>query len=193
MTRRYLIWVALVSAVLIGLLWQWLPLPDASRRLADLPANGPGFTGRDLPLSGAESSVFEGATVLKRLYQVGDRRFLLTVIDGTRRRQAIHDPLYCLRGAGWQVVLDQPTVLPGGSARWIQASRDGVHAEALTWFTDGRLRHGSISRYWWQTTLRRLSLGRSGPEPLLVQLQPVGAGTADWGRLLKEMPDLVRL
>ena len=70
----------------------------------------------------------------------------------------------------------------------VQLKKNDRTAEAMFWFSDGTERHSSALRYWLQTTLRRLSLGRSGEEPLLVILQPLTGTALQWDRLLVRFP-----
>ncbi|MEN9676026.1 MAG: hypothetical protein RIS76_1922 [Verrucomicrobiota bacterium] len=190
---RLLLWVCLGIAVVLAMLWQWLPLPDARGRLSALPASGWRISSRDLPLTDTERSVFGRARVLKRLYQVSGQRVVLIAMDGSQERHAIHDPLYCFRGAGWKVRQSHLLPVPSGNARHLALSKRTVSAEALSWISNGTARHPSPFRYWMQATARRLSLGKSGEEPVLILLQPATGEAVDWTRLLSEFPDLFRL
>ena len=190
---KQILWAALGVAVLLSLLWELAPLPDAGARLDALPMQGLNFAGREVPLSPIEELTYHPARVLKRIYRVGRQHVEVLVLDGSRNRHAVHDPLYCFRGAGWRVSGTREIELPGGHARWVQLTKGGNTAEALCWISDGVLRHLSAPRYWLQTTLRRLTFGRSGPEPVLVVMQPLGGGTVVWERLLQEFPALLEL
>ena len=100
--RRWL-WVGLGVSVLLTLLWNWVPRGEPSQRLRVLPKAGLGFASRDLPLNETEVQVYRQAEAVKRFYQARGQRFILTVVDGSRNRHAVHDPLYRFRGDGWQV------------------------------------------------------------------------------------------
>src|SRR5205823_6175223 len=110
---------------------------------------------RELQLEPAESAIYGKARATKRLYQVGAQRFVIIVIDGTNNRHAVHDPLYCFRGAGWSMKDEEPFPIPGGSAKLLRLTNGRDMREALHWFSDGAQRYSSSMRYWWQTTLRR--------------------------------------
>jgi hypothetical protein len=185
-----LLWTAMVVAVLLGLLWQLFPLPDAGDRLAALPENGLMMASEDLPLTEAEERIYAEAQVLKRLVQVRGQRVILTIIDGTRNRHAVHDPLFCFRGAGWDVVDSAPFPLEWGQAQQVDLRKRGETAEALYWFTDGQRAFDRSLTYWWRTTLRRVTLGASGDEPVLVVLSPAGDRPIRWDRLLAEWPEI---
>ena len=165
------------------------PLPDAQDRLHALPRSGLDFTSRELPLSPAEATVLGKAKVIKRLYQVRDQNVVMIVIDGGTNRHAVHDPVYCFRGAGWTVRARRPFPLEGGSAALLTLARGaGEEQEAMYWISDDQNRYTQPWRYWWETTLRRLTFGHSGPEPVMVLLQPASAGPFDWQRFADDFP-----
>ena len=188
--KARLIWVAIGLAVVAGGLWQMYPLPDAARRLEDLPRRGVLFASEDLPVSETEAKIYAGATVLKRLAQVRGQRVVLTIIDGTGNRHAVHDPLFCFRGAGWDVEGESAMAVEWGEARRVQLARRGERADAVYWFTDGDRAFGSPMEYWGRTTLRRITLGASGDEPVLVVITPATDAGVDWAALLAAWPEL---
>lgn len=190
--RRWLS-VLLGLAIVMALAWDRIPLADASDRIARLPMEGLGFAARDLPLSETERSVFGAAKVTKRLYQVGREQWVVVLIDGTANRHAIHDPTYCFRGAGWKIAAQQALTVPGGEAARLTLTNDREQREALYWISDGRARHTQPPRYWGQTALRRLTLGRSGPEPVLVLVQANRSGSVNWEELPNRLPALFDL
>ncbi len=185
-----LLWGSIVVAVAAGAAWQFYPLADASDRLEALPLRGLMFASENVAVSQVEQNIFTGATVLKRYAQVRGQKVVLTIIDGTGNRHAVHDPLFCFRGAGWEVLDDTQFPIERGEARRVTLAKQGEPAEALYWFTDGRHAFGSAMEYWGRTTWRRLSLGASGNEPVLVMLTPVDAQPIDWQALLAAWPEL---
>ena len=80
--------------------------------------------------------------------------------------------------------------MPHGSAELLRLTNGDDTREALHWFSDGEQRHALPMRFWWQTTLRRLTLGASGEEPVLVILQPFDKRSLDWRAILEAMPAL---
>jgi len=187
------IWIALLPTVALGLLWQYYPLTDASPRLARLTPRGLMVESRDMALTPTEEANFSGTHVIKRLAAFGRDRVILIVVDGTRNRHAIHDPLFCFRGAGWEVTAQEPVPLEAGVGRLLKLRQKQNEAEALYWFSDGQHQFAGPLEYWWKTALRRLSLGRSGPEPVLVILSSTGDNPPNWPQLLKAWPDLQEL
>jgi hypothetical protein len=190
-SAKKILWIALGIALVLSLVWQFVPLRDASDRLDAIPMSGLGVHGKDLPLAEVETSIYSPARVLKRLYQVGRQQVIVVAIDGSRNRHAIHDPTFCFRGAGWTIGAAREVPVPGGYARVLSLTKDGKHIEAMYWLSDGRTRHASALEYWWQTTWRRLTLGQSGAEPILFVLQPVNRDSLDWELLLQQFPGLL--
>lgn len=180
---RIALWVAMGAAVLSGMLWALFPLPDAAARLNAMPRTGPTFASEDIALTPTERQVLGRVNLVHRRYQHGNAQFYATVIDGTKDRHAVHDPRYCFQGAGWKVLSERKLPLKGGDGHLVHAVNGQYEVQALFWFSDGAGRYTSLLRYWWQTTLRRMTLGRSGAEPVLVVLQSFGPQQPDWGAL----------
>lgn len=188
-----LLWLAIGVALVLAGLWQYFPLIDAGARLDGLPVKGLFFDSRPMPLNPAEREIYGSARVLKRLVRMRGQAFTLTVIDGTRNRHAIHDPLYCFRGAGWEIRAAAEVHLPHGTARAVSLGQADRQGEAVYWFSNGRQAFTTATRYWAETTLRRLTLGRSGEEPVLVILTSVDRRTPDWAGILAIWPELMQL
>jgi hypothetical protein len=183
--RRFL-WLGITLAVLLGIAWDHYPLPDARERLDRLPMRGPNFAGEDVPLTPSEAAVFGDARVVHRRYEFDGDEVFLTLVDGTGNRHAVHDPRYCFIGAGWEIVSETALPTSIGQIRCFKAKQSSENLEAVFWFSNGRRCHSSFPRYWWQTTTRRLTLGRSGPEPLMVVLQCFER-PPDWPKLIGQI------
>lgn len=190
---RVWLWLALAVACACSYLWTRPASGDAGLRLAGIPLAGAGFEGADLKLDPAAQRILGRAAFLHRRYVFGGREVYVTVIDGSRDRHVVHDPRYCFEGAGWHARAAPPVPVAGGSAQPLGLSRDGQNLQALFWFTDGVSRHASVVRYWWQTVLRRLTLGRSGPEPIIVVVQSVGAEPPDWNTTATQLIQSLQL
>ena len=188
-----LLWLAFAILVPLGMIWEIYPLSDASSRLAEFSRNSTGVEFLDMPLSAGEQAIFSGATVVKRLAVVGNNRAVVTVIDGTHDRHAVHDPVFCFRGAGWEVTGQETVPLGKGFARLVHLRQDKDIAESLYWFSDGNEQFDRPLLYWWKTALRRLTFGGSGMEPVLVVLTSTGGTLPNWPELLKAWPGLQKL
>lgn len=178
------------ALVVASQLW---PLPDASARVARLSPAGVWHRTAPVDLAPWEREFFGRANVVKRVAVVRGERVALTIIDGSRNRQAVHDPEFCFRGAGWSVERGSDVVVEHGHARLLRLRRGTATAEALFWFTDGATAYAAPWRYWVMATGRRLTFGRSGAEPVLVLLTSLGDAAPDWPALLAHWPELSRL
>lgn len=173
---RRLLWIGAALAIGCGMLWECYPLGSLARaRLAEIPLSGPGFRGWNVALTPAEQTVLGRVDLINRGYWMGRRRLFISVVDGTKDRHAVHDPRYCFQGAGWTLTSENRVALPGGDGMRLTLRRADDRFDVLYWFADGAERYAAFPRYWWQTTLRRLSLGRLGSEPLLVVVQDLDA------------------
>jgi hypothetical protein len=188
-----MLWSALFLAVIFGAVWEMQKLPDASSRIALLPMRGLMVDSRDMPLTPSEEIAFNGSAWLKRLAMAGREQVILTVLDGTRNRHAVHDPVFCFRGAGWEVERQEPFLLRHGEGCLVKLRRGETRAEALYWFSDGDIQFASPMLYWGKTSLRRLSFGSSGGEPILVILTSTLQGSTDWKSFLLAWPELEQL
>lgn len=193
--RSIILWVFLALAVCLGLLWQYAPLKDAKERLKAFPLSGPSFAGQDLPLGGWEVDFFKNVNVMKRVYRVGDQTLFITALDGTRNRHVVHDPLYCFRGSGYEVISQTSMPLPSGkgSVGVVRLAKDGKEQDAMYWFSNGRDTYDKPLRYWWQATIRRLTLGLSGEEPILIVVQPLDNSPLDPKEVVHFFPQLLTL
>lgn len=193
-SRQVLLWIGLSLAIILGALWQFAPLDDARDRFDKLPIYGPGFVGQDIALSPWEQDFFKQVNVLKRVYEVAGQRVFISALDGTKNRHAVHDPLYCFRGSGWAVVKQETVPTPdGGTIGLVTLSKDGKQQDAMFWFSDGNKHYDRPLRYWWDATIRRLTLGKSGEEPVLVMVQPIEQSQLNWKEILRTFPQLLAL
>jgi hypothetical protein len=179
---RKLLWIGAALAIGLGLVWQYYPLTSPGLdRMAQIPLSGATFQGKDVPLTETEKLVFGQVDMVNRRYLFGGRDLFVSVVDGTKDRHAVHDPRYCFQGAGWRLLSETPFAVPGGMGRRLKLARGQDRFETYFWFADGSGRYASFPRYWWQTTLRRFTLGKWGAEPVLVVVQdlyPARNGTA---------------
>jgi hypothetical protein len=172
----------------------FIPLTDASARLNAFPLKGARYASREVPLDAAEIPVIGAARCIKRLCQTPTQRVLISIIDGTRNRHAMHDPEYCLRGSGWLTSARHTFAIPGGTACRLELKKDSLASEAVFWFSNGKDRHDSPAKVWLQSAARRLSFGKGGPAPVLILISPAIPGTpVNWQALIEEMPELANL
>jgi len=171
-------------AAIIALVWPALPMSEGTNRLANIPLDGPDFHSVSMELSPADTKFLAGASAVQRIVRPRQGPpFMLTVIDGSGNRHAVHDPTYCLAGGGWNIMNKQKMTMASGEATWLSMEKDGVKMEALWFFDDGSEQFTSPLTYWSRASLRRATRGLSGPEPLLVMLRIPPGESADWKRI----------
>jgi len=192
-TMQILLWCFLVLTVGLGLLWQYYPIPDARSRLDSLPMEGVDFEGKELFLTPFEREFFSGVDVIKRAYRVGSQTLFITVLDGTFNRHVVHDPYYCFRGAGWEILTSETISIPGGKATLILMAKEEEEREALFWYSNQKNHYNSQMLYWWQTTIRRLTLGASGEEPVLIMVQALNQRSINLPSLEADFKPLFKL
>lgn len=180
---RKALWILVIFSVGCGIAWSFYPLSGAGEKLRAVPLQCGPFAGVDVPLTERELKVLGRVDVVHRRYEFGARSVYVTLIDGSRDRHAVHDPRYCFRGAGWKVLEERQRPVQGGAATWLRAVNADRHAEAAFWFTGGEQRHSSMTRYLWDSMLRRVSLGRLGGKPVLVVLQSFDEDPLEWNEV----------
>jgi hypothetical protein len=185
------LWIALLVAIVLGLLWQLYPLADAKNRIDALPLTGKGFTGMDVPLSDFEQNFFKGVNIIKRIYRIGHENYFVTVLDGTHNRHAVHDPYYCFTGSGWIIQNKKEISLKHGKGEQLVISKRNREKAALFWFSDGVIEYYSPLEYWWKATLRRLTLGSSSEESVLIMIQPLDTTKdVNWKNITETLKEL---
>lgn len=184
--KRLLLFIGVILALLFGFASKRYTQREIPSRLDRLPIHGTGYIGHDVPLTAAEQSIFGDAKVIKRIYRFGNVSFVLVAIDGTKYRHAIHDPIYCFRGMGWEIENRTSIPFEGGEAALLTLSQDKQRRSALFWFTNGTNRYSSMFHYWSQATFRRLTFGLSGSEPIFIILQPMGHPTPSWYQMIHQ-------
>lgn len=187
-----LAWSVLLAIIVLGMALDRVPLRDASDRLERLPAFAPGLVTREGAVSEAERQVFGEARIFRREIALQKEGFILTVIDGTKNRHALHDPYYCIQGAGYQIVHAQKCAIVGGAATELTVRKGESERKLIFYFSDGTRRHDSPLRAWSESALRRLSLGSSGAAPVLVLIEPFTQG-AQLTTLFQGFPHLDEL
>jgi len=182
--KRRVLWCALTLSLIITLVWPVIPIPSATGRLAAIPTSSPDFLSQPLALSPNDIAFLGQAQSVQYLITMRDgARLVLSVIDGTHNRHAVHDPSYCFAGAGWNVESKQSVTVPSGNATWVSMVKDHQKSEALWFFDDGKHQYTSSIEYWLAASMRRATFGLSGAEPVLVTLRSLPDEPVQWGRV----------
>jgi hypothetical protein len=190
--RTTLWWVAAACVAAASLAWRFVPLPEAAPRFGAFHA-GTGQRLQAMELAPWEREFFGAARAVRWLAADRTDAVVVTAVDGTGNRRAVHDPSFCFRGAGWTIAATDPLRLPHGEGARVTLRRGAEELEAVYWFSDAAQAHASPPRYWWDTTRRRLSFGASGPEPILVLLVPARGARLDWESWLRRWPGVTHL
>lgn len=186
-TKENILWCLLALACTCALLWQFVRLPNATDRLLKIPSKGPGFYSTDIALSKDEKEIFSTINLIKRIYSVDGEKYFIYVLDGTENRHVVHDPTYCFRGDGWEISDYKKIPIENGIGGLYTLKRGSEVKEALLWFSDGKIKYAWPMQYWFQATLRRLTLGWSGGEPILYVIQPLNIKNNDWKKDLNKI------
>ncbi len=175
-------------AAIITLIWPVLPMVEGPDRLSAIPLDGPDFHSAPVELTTADKDFLAGASAVQRIVRLRQGApIMLSVIDGSGNRHAVHDPSYCLAGGGWIIRSQKEMTLSSGVANWISMEKNGSTMEALWFFDDGKEQFTSPFNYWWRASLRRATRGLSGPEPLLVMLRVPPGEEVDWQRVQQDL------
>ncbi|MFT4900754.1 MAG: hypothetical protein ACI81V_000020 [Lentimonas sp.] len=162
--------------IIVALCLRTIELEDATVRIEGLSKDGTGYTSRKIELTDFEQDMLGEAMGYKSIYIWRGLPYVITILDGTRNRQAVHDPRYCFIGAGWSIDEDQKIDFAGGDARRITLSNGEQESEALFFYSTGTSIFSHPIEYWLRATLRRWLRSYGGDEPLLVMVQPLEPG-----------------
>ena len=185
--RRKFLWLIFVASLLVGMVWDLIPVQRDENRLQILLDDNQSLPMIELPLADRD---FLGEHIIQRLCQAGNQLFVLTVVDGAKDRHALHEPMYCFRGAGWEVQTQSTFPLADGSEKLVSLQRDTQQLEILYWFSDGKERHASAINTWLNSILHRASFGHIKDPQVLVIIQPWNTQTLDWKLLFVRSPIL---
>jgi hypothetical protein len=66
----------------------------------------------------------------------------------------------------------------GGEAMRMSLKSEEIECQAIFFYSTGRTIFSNPTEYWLRATLRRWTLGRSGPEPVLIMVQSLDSGAS---------------
>lgn len=186
--KQRFLWLLFAVALILTLVWPNIPLESASARLNAIPTHGPDFRTRKVELSAADRTLLGEAEAAQYVVTTkSGTRLLLTLIDGTNNRHAVHDPSYCFVGNGWKIGHQESVSTARGTASKLHLVNQHRSSDVLWFFDNGKKQFESPLEYWFQSALRRLTLGLSGNEPILVSLRSLPNESVDWQRVRQEM------
>lgn len=168
----------LFALMVVAVFLRTFELEDASTRIARLPESGTGFFSQLVPLTDFEKDMLGEAQGYKSIYSWKGLYYVITILDGTRNRQAVHDPRYCFIGAGWSIEQDEEFYFSGGEARRLELRRGEETSEAMFFYSTGDEIFSQPLEYWVRATVRRWLRAYGGDEPVLVMVQPLEPGVS---------------
>ncbi|MFA5038124.1 MAG: exosortase C-terminal domain/associated protein EpsI [Candidatus Omnitrophota bacterium] len=138
-----------VVAVLLVALIISLPLylvsrgPGEEARVATLPMEINGWTGRDLPVEERAYEILETRNLILREYKKGERKVYLYVVYSSDNRKVSHPPEVCFEGSGVTIINKNKIEIPlaGGKTRANQliVERAGVINVVVYWYKAGEM------------------------------------------------------
>ncbi len=186
-------WIAIFAAVLCFVLFQMIATPSQVERLDELPFSGPQYKGEAIRFDSSELRLLDGADAIKRIYTIDQSPFLVYVVDGTRNQNAVHEPSEFFLEGGWHIISQSTLPLEAGEGVVLTLQRNDESKEAIYWYTTGAMQHVSPWLQCIQSWMRRITLGNSNDEPLLVIVEAESPGTIHWNKTLNEFPELLTL
>ena len=196
LNQNSLLGVALIFAVLISILWDQTELKDGSARINEFLKTPLSFgvKTRSMDPTKNEEAILGSALVVKNVYQINQQQFLVMALDGTKNRQAVHDPAHCFHSSGWTIDVAEDYSLPNGTASRLEIHQKDNQTEVMFWYSNGAAQHASPVSYWFQSTFRRLTLGLSGDEQVLILIQKLtDQEKTDWSTLFEKVPALTKI
>ncbi|MEM6823109.1 MAG: exosortase-associated EpsI family protein [Verrucomicrobiota bacterium] len=191
--KKWGLWAILIIAIVISTVAPFVQVKGQIALNGELPFKAPLVVGRLIPLEPIEQKMFSGAFVEKRLYQVAGAPVVVTLATAKTNRNAIHDPLFCYRGAGWNIIQESDVSTQEGKLRIVELLKEETRTSIAYWYSNGEIQYTSPIFYWFQTFLRRLTLGKASDEPWLIFVQSVEPNSRSLVKTLNYFPDLMKL
>ena len=69
---------------------------------------------------------------------------MVLVVDGTEDRHVIHNPAFCLMGAGKEIASERDLPLSRGNGSILSISSETSFQELAFWYTNGKSRYTSF-------------------------------------------------
>lgn len=188
---KFLQWVIVLFVIAATFAFKVNATSQQHSALDDIPVSGYGYDGRALEFSQAERVFLGNAEAIKHEYSQASYRLIVVVVDGSNNRHAVHDPIFCLRGAGYETTGQAAFPIINGHGQLVSLAKGPTKQEVAYWFTNGEQRYTSFSRYLAESALNRLTLGKLGQQPKMVTVYSVGERIPNWSSLLDRFPVLL--
>ena len=184
--NKSIFFISLIAALVTVIVWDSFDLESATVRLESLSHQGIGYKSQAVELLDSEKEIFGQLDFNRRFYHTNNGSFIVTLIDGTKDRHAVHDPMYCFTGAGWE----HSEIKNKASYKHIRLTKNKSSIEVIYYFSNSNEIYSTKQRYLFDCSLRRLSLGWSGKEPILVVIQSIENQSLNWHDIIKVLPEL---
>ncbi len=186
-------WVILVVAVALTILLEAFPVGSRPNPGMSLPMKAPLIYGENVELNSREMLIFGEGEVVKRLYHVAGNPIMVNVVDGKQNRHAVHDPIFCFRGAGWSIISESVMLSGKGEIRIMALSKNDEMTRVAYWFSNGERHYISPIEFWMRSFLHRATFGYWGDESVLVVIQLLSEGQKSLPQTLRYFPQLLNL
>lgn len=190
-SRPWLLWSTLVLFSAFLAAWGLTTPPSAQGRIDAVPAAGLAFSLERLPWSPSELATLQDAGGAKWRCRTATDDLVLIAIDGARNLHAVHDPVFCSRGAGFQVAAESEILLPGGTGKQLRLQNGSETRELVYWFSNGESRYHSLLRFRTDTARARLHLGSEAP--LMILLYGPARTPQEWADIVDVLPFMQQL
>lgn len=184
--RTPLLWIALLLLTTVLIYWSVTLPPSARDRIDAIPTEGLSYKLEPLPWSEYERKTLKNAVGSKWKCRIGNEEVVLLVVDGAQNIHAIHDPAFCLRGAGFELASEADVPLPGGKAKQLELQNGDQRREVVYWFSNTRERYHSLLQFRLDTTFSRI-YSNIDP-PLMVLLYGEHRSPEQWAAIVDILP-----
>lgn len=189
--RQLVLWTTFAFFVSLLGYWSRTKPPSAQDRIDSVPNKGLTFKLTRIPWSRNELNTLQEAGGSKWHCQMAGDEIVLVVIDGAQNMHAIHDPAFCFRGAGFDVVRESDVPLSGGVGRQVELKSENEKRELVYWFSDTRTRYHSLLNFRLQTAFSRLNANQR--TPLMILLYGRHRTPDQWASLVDVLPFMEHL
>jgi len=188
---QFLQWLIILFVVLATFAFKIHATQQQHSSLHDVPVSGYGFDGRALEFSDAELAFLGKAEAIKHEYSQADYRLVVVVVDGSNNRHAVHDPIFCLRGAGYETTSNTEFPIINGHGQLISLANGSARQKVAFWFSNGEQRYTAFSRYLAESAINRLTFGAIGSQPKMITVYSTGGRIPNWSSILDRFPVLM--
>ena len=191
---QILSWVSFIGLLGAILVYAIVPVANARDRLEFIPSESHSFNSVEIPFTQEEKDFLRDAHAIKRLYSLSDgNTLMMLVVDGAEDRHVVHNPVFCIKGAGDEILSEESMPLVKGSGSKLKIKTDSGFQEMAYWYSTLNRRHSSFANLLWDNVLNRLSFGTATNAPVMVVLYSSSNKSINWNRVPDQLPFLMSL